>query len=291
MFDLNKVGEHTYYIDCPTNIGIYEYGGKVCMIDSGGDQLSAEQALLRIEEQGWVLDIVINTHCHADHCNGNAYLQKMTECKIFAPATDAAIINNTHLNPIYLFGGFPCSELHHRLLLAQPSVCSNITQDALPDGMEYTHLDGHSFEMIAVKTPDDVWFVADIVISEKTLENFRISFLMDIDEHLRSLDKLLTLDGKLFIPSHCAPAEDISCLAEVNRRNVYEVSSAIKDLCKESLSIDELLDKLFQKYSLKPHIINYALVSCTVRSYLSWLHNKGEIELVFKGTKLTWKTI
>ena len=291
MYNLNKVGEHTYYIDCPTNIGIYEYGGRVCTIDSGGDESSAEQALQRIEEQGWALDMLINTHCHADHCYGNAYLQKMTGCKIYAPATDAAIVSNTCLNPAYLFGGFPCEEMHHRLLLAQPSVCSVISPEVLPEGLEYIHLNGHSFEMIALRTPDDVWFVADTVISERTLENFRVSFLFNIEEHLRSLDRLQGLTGRLFIPSHCEPTEDIAPLAEANRSNVYEVANAIRALCREGLSVDELLERLFAKYSLKPHIINYSLVGCTVRSYLSWLHTKGEIEPIFEGTKLIWKTM
>ncbi len=291
MYELNKVGEHTYYINCPTNIGVYEYGGKVCFIDSGGDARSAEEALLRIEEQGWTLDMIINTHCHADHCYGNAYLQKMTGCRIYAPKTDSAIINNTRINPTYLFGGFPCEELHHRLLLAEPSDCGVISPDVLPEGLSYTHLDGHSYEMIAVHTDDDVWFLADIVIGEKMMQGFRVSFLMNVGEHLKSLDKLQTLNGRLFIPAHCEPTEDIAPLAELNRANVAEVSYAIKELCKDGLSIDELIERLFLRYAIKPHIINYALAGCAVRSYLSWLHNGNEMELTFDGAKLIWKTM
>ncbi len=291
MYELNKVGEHTYYINCPTNIGIFEYGGKVCFIDSGGDDRSAKEALMRIEEQGWVLDIIINTHCHADHCFGNAYLQEITGCRIFAPKADSAIISNPLINPTYLYGGFPCNEFHHRLLLAQPSVCEPITEDVLPEGLKYTYFNGHSFEMISIHTPDDVWFIADAVISEETIKGYPIPFLYNIDEHLSSLDKLLTLNGKLFIAAHCQPTEDISRLADVNRKNVFTVKSDILSLCINGLSVDELIEAVYSRYNIRPHVVNYPLVACTVRSYLAWLHNKGDIDTVFEGTKLLWKTM
>ncbi len=39
MYSLNKVGEKTYYIDCPTNIGLYKLNDTdVCIIDSGNDK-------------------------------------------------------------------------------------------------------------------------------------------------------------------------------------------------------------------------------------------------------------
>ena len=39
MYNLNKVGERTYYIDSPTNIGIYKLNeSDICLIDSGNDK-------------------------------------------------------------------------------------------------------------------------------------------------------------------------------------------------------------------------------------------------------------
>ncbi|MGN1119521.1 MAG: MBL fold metallo-hydrolase, partial [Oscillospiraceae bacterium] len=76
MYELNRLGEHTYYIDSPTNVGIYEYGGKVCLIDSGSDKDSAKKALKLISDAGWTLDMVICTHSHADLIGGCALLKE-----------------------------------------------------------------------------------------------------------------------------------------------------------------------------------------------------------------------
>ncbi|MBP1544574.1 MAG: MBL fold metallo-hydrolase [Oscillospiraceae bacterium] len=292
MFELHKVGERTYYVEAPTNMGIYRYGEKeVCMIDGGSDSAAAREALSRIEEQGWTLKLVLNTHSHADHSGGCAYLKEQTGCEVYAPKTEASIITSSLLNPTYLYGGYPMSELRTKFLYMQPCECGALSAEILPKGIEYVMLNGHSFEMAAFKTSDDVWFIADAVMSVETLTKYKISFLYDIAEHLRSLERLKTLEGKLFIPSHSKPLEDVTELADYNRRSVIEVADSIKELCRGGISLDGLLEKLFQLYNIRLYLTQYALVGCTTRSYLAWLYERNEVRPVFEGTSLTWKTV
>lgn len=272
-------------------MGIYNYkDNKVCMIDSGSDSNAAGEALRHIREQGWELTAVFNTHSHADHSGGSAFLKEQTGCEIFAPKVDSAIIENSILNPTYLYGGYPMQDIRTKFLYMQSCECGVVTEDVLPEGLSYIHVDGHSFEMLAFHTPDDVWFTADTVMSAETLSKYKISFLFDIAEHLRSLERVRELDGKLFIPSHFAPVEDIRELCELNIRNTLEVAEDIKELCRDGLTVDELLEMLFERYSIRLYLTQYALVGCTTRSYLAWLHESGEIHPVFEGTRLLWRT-
>ena len=72
MYELIQAGEKTYYIDCPAKIGIYRVSGdEVCLIDSGNDKNAGKKALRILEEQGWKLKMILNTHFHADHIGGN----------------------------------------------------------------------------------------------------------------------------------------------------------------------------------------------------------------------------
>ncbi len=291
MYDLNRVGEHTYYIDCPTNLGLYIYNGnKACLFDGGGDNEAPRHALEHIREHGWELEKVLATHCHADHTYGCAYLVEQTGCKVYAPATDSAVINNPILNATYLFGGFPIKELDHRFTLAPACECHPLTENILPSGISFVRVDGHSFQQAAFRTPDGVWFMADSLISEKSLERYKCSFLFDIEEHLRTLEKIQSLEGRLFIPSHCPPMEDIRELAKLNIRNTFEVAEDIKRICSDGVTLDEILERLLAEYSIRLHIMQYAMAGYTVRSYLSWLYAKGEIVHEFSGTKLIWKT-
>ena len=52
--ELVKVGEKTYYIKNPTNIGVYKINDEdVYLIDSGNDKDAGKKILKIIEEQGW----------------------------------------------------------------------------------------------------------------------------------------------------------------------------------------------------------------------------------------------
>ena len=82
----------------------------------------------------------------------------------------------------------------------------------------------------------------------------------------------------------------VSATSRINSENIREVADTIKRLCAVGLTIDELLERLFAEFGIKLYLTQYALVGFTTRSYLSWLYEKGEIQPVFEGTRLLWKT-
>ena len=136
MYSLNKVGERTYYIDAPTNIGVFVTDNGVWLIDSGGDSAAGKSVLKVIEEQGWTVEAVLHTHSHSDHSGGAAYLREATGCKVYAPKTEAAVISNPVIQPTYLYGGFPVGEMRCKFLMSPQCECAPITEDMLPDGLE-----------------------------------------------------------------------------------------------------------------------------------------------------------
>ena len=90
--ELIKVGEKTYYIKNPTNIGIYKIDEEnVYLIDSGNDKDAGKKILKIIEEQGWNVKGIITTHSNADHIGGNKVIQDRTSCKILASKVEKFI--------------------------------------------------------------------------------------------------------------------------------------------------------------------------------------------------------
>lgn len=199
--ELTKLGEKTYCIQNPTNIGIYKLDNeKVCLIDTGNDKESGRKILKIINEQNWQVECIINTHSNADHVGGNKFIQDRTNCKILSSKIETAIINNPELEPALLYGAMPLNELNNKFLLAKESNCQVIDNN-LPDGLEHFTLKGHFIDMIGIKTSDNIYFLGDSIFSEETINKYHIFFIYDVEKYLQTLDFLETLNGTFYIPS------------------------------------------------------------------------------------------
>ncbi|WP_312611872.1 MBL fold metallo-hydrolase [Oscillibacter sp.] len=292
MYELIQAAPRTYYIQSPAKMGIWKPdGGDAVLIDSGGDKDTGRKIQKILESQGWTLGCILNTHANADHNGGNNLLQARLGVPAYAPGIDAAITTYPILEPAFLYGGYPCKELRNKFLLAQPSDCWTLTAETLPEGLTMLPLPGHFFDMCGFRTEDGVWFLADCLSGANILEKYHVNFIYDVAGYLQTLDLLGTLEGSLFIPAHAEPAEDIRPLAELNRAKVLEICGLILELCGEPLCFEELLQKVFQHYQLTMDFNQYVLVGSTVRSYLSYLHDKGALAAEFSACRLLWRRV
>lgn len=290
MYELVQVSENSYYIESPAKIGLVKLGGdEVCLIDSGNDKDAGRKIRKILDANGWKLTAIYNTHSNADHIGGNKYLQGQTGCKIYAPGMECDFTNHTVLEPSFLYGGYPCKDLRHKFLMAQGSNAEYLTKDVLPKGFERIDLPGHFLDMVGFRTPEDVVYLADCLSSRETLDKYQIGFIYDVGAYIKTLEMVKTLKAKIFIPAHAAAAEDISELAGYNIDKVYEIGEKIIELCKEPLSFEVILRKLFTEYALEMNFEQYVLVGSTVRSYLSWLKDTGKLNSEFVHNMLLWE--
>lgn len=290
MYELIQAGANTYYLDCPAKIGIWHTERGVYLIDSGGDKDAGRKVRQVLDAQGWKLLGILNTHSHADHVGGNAYLQKQTGCKVFAGGVEGAFTAHPILEGVSLYGGYPCKELRHKFLLAQASSVSPLSDADFPAQLEVIPLPGHSFDMVGFRTPDNVVFLADCIASRATLEKYAVSFLWDAAAFLETLDRVEAMEADLFVPSHAPAASDVAGLVQFNRQKVWEVAEKILELCRTPCTFEQLLQRVFQDCGLSMNFQQHALVGSTVRSYLSWLHDTGKVEPLFEENLLLWRS-
>lgn len=290
MYELVQVGEYSYYIECPARIGLVRLSEReVCLIDSGNDKDAGRKVLKILNENGWNLSYILNTHSHADHIGGNKYLQSKTGCNIYSQGIECDFTNHPVLEPSFLYGGFAPKNLRHKFLMAKES-------DALPLEVfelstvfkEIIPLHGHSFDMVGFRTKDDVVYLADSIFSEATMDKYKINFLYDVQAHLSTLERLNDIEGKMFVPAHVEPTDSIKGIVRKNIENVNEVAENIEKLCENPASFEEILQKLFYEYNLKMTAEQYFLVGNTVKSYLAWLKNTEKIDLIFQDNILFW---
>lgn len=290
MYELVQVGENSFYLDCPAKIGVVRLDPeRVCLIDSGSDKDAGRKVRQALERNGWRLEAIYNTHSNADHIGGNRYLQAQTGCRIYAPGIEADFTNHPLLEPSFLYGGFPPRELRHKFLMAQESEALPLTQADLPAGMTAIALPGHFFDMTGFRTADGVVFLADCLSGAAALDKHRIGFVYDVAAYLDTLERVKRMTASCFVPAHAEASRDIAPLAQLNIDRVRAVAEKIVALCAGPLRFEQVLQRLFRDFGLVMNAEQYVLVGSTVRSYLSWLHDTGRLDVLFEDGAMLWR--
>ena len=294
MYELVMLTEKTGYIDCPAKMGLFLCDpAKAVLIDAGSDKDAGKKALKVLEANGWQLAAVINTHLHADHIGGNKLVANRTGAPIYGPSAASAVAAHPVMEPSVLFGGYPPKQLRNKVLMAEPSDIRPIETADLQalGGLTIVPLSGHSMDMIGIRTPDNVVFLADCVFSEETTQKYHVNFQYDVAKALETLDFVETLEADLFVPSHAAPCKDIRPLVQANRAKMQEVADLLLGLCEDGACFEDILANVFTHYGLEMNIGQHALVGSTVRSYLAYLADAGRIALEIADNHLVFKAV
>ena len=287
--ELKQIGPKTFCIEHDTNIGIhFTDDGRMYLIDTGskGDGEKIDEILSR---EGWVPSCIINTHTHIDHIGGNEFLMRKYGIPAYCTDYDMAFAHYSELEAAYMNGGYPAEKL--RTIFAHPGMIGfRSIEKETPDGIDWTYLPGHSFGMIGIKTSDDIWFLGDSYLSRSFLKQYTFGFIYNVEAYIDTLKKLKEFKGALFVPSHGILETDIVSSLEQNLRSVAEMCSMICETCREYRGQDEILQQMYERLRMHARSAQHALLSSTVKSYLTYLQDRNKLECRFVDNIMKWRT-
>ena len=287
--ELKQIGPKTFCIEHDTNIGIhFTDDGRMYLIDTGskGDGEKIDEILSR---EGWVPSCIINTHTHIDHIGGNEFLMRKYGISAYCTDYDMAFAHYSELEAAYMNGGYPAEKL--RTIFAHPGMIGfRSIEKETPDGIDWTYLPGHSFGMIGIRTSDDIWFLGDSYLSRSFLKQYTFGFIYNVEAYIDTLKKLKEFKGALFVPSHGIIETDIVPTLEQNLRSVTEMCSMICETCREYRGQDEILQQMYERLRMHARPAQHALLSSTVKSYLTYLQDRNKLECRFVDNIMKWRT-
>lgn len=287
--ELKQIGSKTFCIEHDTNIGIhFTDDGRMYLIDTGskGDGEKIDEILSR---EGWVPSYIINTHTHIDHIGGNEFLMRKYGIPAYCTDYDMAFAHYSELEAAYMNGGYPAEKL--RTIFAHPGMIGfRSLEKETPDGIDWTYLPGHSFGMIGIRTSDDIWFLGDSYLSRSFLKQYTFGFIYNVEAYIDTLKKLKEFKGSLFVPSHGIIETDIVPTLEQNLRSVAEMCSMICETCREYRGQDEILQQMYERLRMHARPAQHALLSSTVKSYLTYLQDRNKLECRFVDNIMKWRT-
>lgn len=288
MFEVKELAENTFYYEAFTNVGVYRLNeNEALLIDACDHKRMAKGLDRELEQMGLSVKTVIDTHCHVDHICGNRFFQDKYGCKLLSTRLEQGYIRKPDMEPDFYNVALTNEKARNPFYGIEPSETEIISAQNIPEGFEIIELPGHSFEMIGVKTPDDVVFLADSVLSVTTWENYKLPFFYSVNKAIATLEKIKDMKAKLFVPSHNEPVEDIKELAEYNIEKLKEKKQLIFELCNEK-SFEELFVSVMEKEELSIKTPKYAMYAVMVRNFLQSLIEDYLIYTVLENNRMIY---
>ncbi|KPU45963.1 hydroxyacylglutathione hydrolase [Oxobacter pfennigii] len=293
--ELIKINGNTYYIDNPTNVGLYIYKNKYClMIDTGLNNNVASKIDQILSNNGIKPKYIVNTHNHPDHSGGNAYFREHHPGTIFYTSEDEKLfIENDYMFHSYIYGAYPNKELHKRNAKSKGSYIDNILDWGVnkinDEKFEIISLKGHSQGQIGICTPDKVCFLGDSIFSEDIISKYSFPFLFDIEEQLKTIECIGNLEYDYYILGHGSKAYsngEMKDLAIKNKLNIEKHLTDIKELLNQPLTKEELFGEICILNNMKISYRSFHLCLSSMSAFLAYLYDKDTISYEIENGKL-----
>ena len=111
-----------------------------------------------------------------------------------------------------------------------------------------------------------------------------------MEAYIDTLKKLKEFKGALFVPSHGIIETDTVPTLEQNLRSVTEMCGMICETCREYRGQDEILQQMYERLRMHARPAQHALLSSTVKSYLTYLQDRNKLECRFVDNIMKWRT-
>lgn len=275
---LDKLGDNVWLKRGNTNVGIINSGDTTYVIDTGSSTKFAKELLFEI---GDGQKIVLNTHSHADHIQGNRMFEN-SGAKVYANELEVPFIRNPQFEGFYLHGANPPKTLKLSFYKAKLSNAHPFDEISLPSQFELISLPGHSLGMTAIKV-EDVIFCGDAYFGSEVLEKYSYPYLVDVKKFLDSLNVLKEIHAKWYVPSHGEPTGDPYMDIEKTKAAVHDFINATLESLNTQKYAEEICANISEKMSIQLNTGTFYLFRSFISANLSYLETLKEIEQVKPG--------
>lgn len=287
---------NSYLLETPAiSLGVYRFDRHRCLLVDSGEARNASRVLEVIDQQGWQIAAIINTHAHADHCGANPLIAEAMGCSIHASPQEKIFLENPWLIPYTMYSAHPPRSLANRFIMPPASAGVEVlplgNHEILGRSFRIMDLGGHSPGQIGVITPDGVLYAGDSLLGPGAYHSFPCLLLTNVRQHQTTLNSLQAASYNLLCIAHGGKADEPGTLI---RQNISWMENLLDDAIaalKNSpiLSREELIESIIQKRKLPVNTTQYYLAWSSLSAVISFLLDDRRIKVQYTPAGIRYK--
>jgi len=281
-----QIKDNTYCIDTGMYfIPFYKINEKDIILLDTGEKKDREKLEVLLDENGFNVKGIINSHAHPDHIGNNKYFKEKYNCLIAMPIYEAQICSSAmNLKAYYNDNTLTEVKDYYGFMIFETDVFITDNQHEINFcGVDFKimHTPGHSPSHICLTTPDKVGYVGDALISYEIIERAKIPFGFVMLEDLKSKDKLLSFDCDKYVIAHKGIYEDITNLIADNIKFYIHRAEETLELIDGKMTMEDITKVAAKNFHVRVNnICKYDLIARMLRAHVDYLHETGKIRLV-----------
>lgn len=288
---LRQVKGNTWVLESWLMIPLYRVDEQRCiLLDSG--LAGQEQALdACLWKNGLRCVGIVGSHAHMDHMGCHAFFQReygadiaMSLGEAGAMASVIGMESTTHnLSPRQVQARLGCTECVADVIIRPEDTSVKLCGVTF----EVFHSPGHSVDHICVKTPDNVAYLGDAIMTGRTLYRAKFPYVMSMQVYFDSLRRLREWPAEHFIVAHMGIYPEIISFVDMELVFFQKRMQEILALIEGELTIEELTARICAAFGVtakEPADVSY-FERCT-RSYLHYLMDLDLVEWVLRENRI-----
>ncbi len=293
--ELTKINGSTYYINAPTNIGVYVFKDKyTLLIDTGNNNQQARKISEIITNNNYIIKYLFNTHNHIDHSGGNVFFKEHFPGSVLhCSEQEKLFAENSHLFPMYLYGGSPVKELAKHFVKAKKYSVDVVVEPGMEkinnEKFEFILLPGHSDGQMGIATKDRVCFLGDALFSEEIIKKYSFPFLFNINDQLKTYQLITNLDYDYFVLSHSGKIylrDEINQLVNLNNENLNKYLNMAWELLTQPKTKEELFEEIAILADLELTFKEYYFSLSSTGAIVSYFYDQDLLDYQIENGKL-----
>ena len=290
--ELERVKGNTWVLKSWELIPLYQIDDHRCILLDTGTVDQREELEAALAGAGLTPVGILGSHAHMDHMGSYAYYQSRGATlaltlgeagQLFSPLGLQLQYYNLNVEAFDQYpelGTAPC--LPDQIILPGEET---VTLCGVPFGLVRTP--GHTVDHICIRTPDDVLYVGDAMMTGRILHHAKFPFALCMGAYLDSLGKLRQEKAAQYIVAHRGIYRELIPFIDLELQFLTSRMLSLLDLVEDGTTPKQLTAAICQTYQIHTtNLRSMAYFEQSSQSYLHYLVGQGHLELYIEGDTL-----